>query len=231
MDGQLVQISVDSFDTALRTLASGVASFVPRLIIAVLAFIILWVVAVALGKLIEQIVRSLKLDSLLQGLGAEEPLSRAGFKLNVGGFLGGLVRWFFIVIAFLVAVDIMQLTQVSQFLSEVVLVYLPNVVIASIIVIAAALLADVAQKVVRGSAQAAGFPSAALAGAIAKWAIWVFALLAAFYQLKILTELISTILTAFVAMFAIAGGLAFGLGGKDAASEFIGKLRKEMKDH
>src|SRR3989344_3223780 len=89
MDGQLVQISVDSFDTALRTLASGVASFVPRLIIAVLAFIILWVVAVALGKLIEQIVRSLKLDSLLQGLGAEEPRSRAGFKLTVGGSCRG----------------------------------------------------------------------------------------------------------------------------------------------
>lgn len=229
MDQDLVTISVDSFQTALRTLAEGAASFIPRFIVAVLAFIILWVVAVALGKLIDQVIRSLKLDSLLQGLGAEEPLSRAGFKLNVGGFFGGLVRWFFIIIAFLVAVDIMQLSAVSEFLNRVV-GYLPNVIVAALMIVAAALLGDLAQKTVRGTAQAANVPSAGFAGAVAKWAIWIFALLAAFYQLNIIPELINTILTAIVAMFAIAGGLAFGLGGKDAASDFLGKLRREMKD-
>ena len=229
-DGSIVDISVLSFQTALETLSGGLASFVPKLIVALLAFIVLWVVAVTLGKLVEQIVRSLKVDSLLQGLGAEEPVSRAGFKLNAGAFFGGLVRWFFVAVAFLVAVDILGLTEVGDFLSQVVLTYIPKVIIAALMIVAAAILADIAQKVVRGSAQAANVPSAAFVGAIAKWSIWVFAILAAFYQLNIVPELINTILTAFVAMFAIAGGLAFGLGGKDHASEFIAKLRRDLKE-
>ena len=231
MDGELLNTSVFSFQQSLQSLLNGVAVFVPKLVVAFIAFIILWVVAVALGKLVEQVVRSIKVDSLLQGLGAEEAIERAGFKLNSGGFLGGLVRWFFIVVAFLVAVDILGLAEVSGFLSSVVLTYIPKVIIATIMIIVAALLGEAGQKVVRGSAQAAGMPSAHLAGAVAKWAIWVFGLLAAFYQVNIVPELINTILTAIVAMLAIAGGLAFGLGGKDAAHDVIDRLRRETKGH
>ncbi len=230
MNGNLVNLSVLSFQAALETLARGVAIFVPRLIVAAIVFIVLWVVAVTLGKLVEQIIKALKIDQFLQSLGAEEPVERAGFKLDAGAFLGGLVRWFFIIVAFLVAVDILGLTQVSEFLSNVVLSYIPNVIVAAIMLVAAAILADVAQKVVRGSVQAVNVQGAGFAGAVAKWAIWIFAILAALYQLNIVRELINTILTAFVAMLAIAGGLAFGLGGKDAASEFISKLRREMKE-
>src|SRR3989338_3145645 len=99
MDGELLNTSVFSFQQSLQSLLNGVAVFVPKLVVAFIAFIILWVVAVVLGKLVEQVVRSIKVDSLLQGLGAEEAIERAGFKLNSGGFLGGLVRWFFIVVA------------------------------------------------------------------------------------------------------------------------------------
>lgn len=231
MEGNLADVGIMSFQTALNSLAQGLATFVPRLIVALFAFIVLWIVAVMLGKVIEQIVRSLKIDSVLEGLGVEEPVTRAGFRLNTGAFLGGLVRWFFIILAFLVAVDILQLTAVSEFLSDVVLNYIPNVVVAALIIIAAAVLADTVQKVVRGSAQAAGMPSAPFIGAIARWAIWIFALSAALYQLGIVGLLIplQTVLTAFLAMLAIAGGLAFGLGGKEHASDFIEKLRKDMK--
>lgn len=221
--------SVAAFQTALNTLYSGIADFVPRLIVALFAFIVLYIVAVMLGKLIEQVFKSLKLDSLLEGVGLEEPLARAGYKVNTGVFFGGLVRWFFIVLALLVAVDILQLAAVSQFLSDVVLSYLPNVVVAAIIIVAAAVLADVAQKVARGSAQAADMPGANVIGAIAKWSIWVFGILAALYQLGIVGALIQTIVTAFVAMLALAGGLAFGLGGKEHASQFIEKLKRDMR--
>ncbi|MSR76316.1 MAG: hypothetical protein EXS68_01870 [Candidatus Ryanbacteria bacterium] len=229
MQDKLGQVGVDALRDASSALLTGIATFLPRFVVAIFAFVVLWIVAVMIGRLVEQVVRALKLDSLLESLGAEEPISRAGYKLNTGAFLGGLVQWFFMVIGFLVAVDVMQLTAVSDFLSSVVLGYIPNVIVAAIIVIAAALLADVSQKVVRGSAQAASMPSASLIGAVAKWAIWVFAILAALFQLGIAGALIQTVITAFVAMLAIAGGLAFGLGGKEHASEFISKLKRDLK--
>lgn len=229
MQQQLGEVSVQALQDASSALLTGIATFLPRFIVAIFAFVVLWIVAVMVGRLVEQIVRALKLDSLLESLGAEEPISRAGYKLNTGAFLGGLVQWFFIIIGFLVATNVMQLTAVSDFLSSVVLSYLPNVIVAALIIIAAALLADVSQKVVRGSAQAAGMPSASFIGAVAKWSIWVFAILAALFQLGVAGALIQTVITAFVAMLALAGGLAFGLGGKEHASEFISKLKRDLK--
>lgn len=212
----------------MQTLWGGVVGFVPQFVFAVLIFIIGWVIAVALGRLVEQIIRALKIDMALESLGGKELISRAGFKLNAGGFVGGLVRWFFIVVFLMAAVDVLGLREVTAFLRDIVLLYIPNVIVATIILVAAALLADVTQRAVRGSAQAAGLPSAAFLGGVARWAIWVFAILTALYQLGIAGPLVQTLFTGFIAMVAIAGGLAFGLGGKDAAARFIEKLRSDI---
>ena len=219
-----------SFQESLDVLVDGAVSFIPRFVIAVVAFILLWIVAVMLGRLVEQIIASLKLDSVLEGLGAGEPLSRAGYRLNSAAFLGGLVRWFFIVFAFLVAVDILGLQVVSSFLSEIVSDFLPRVIVASLIIVVGAVLGGAAQKVVRGSAQAANMPSASFIGAVAKWAVWIFALIEALETLDILSEFALAFFTGVIAMLALAGGLAFGLGGRDAAAQYIEKLKREMKD-
>ena len=206
-------------------------AFVPQLVIALVVFIVGWVIAVALGKLVSQIVKSLRVDSALRGLGAEAPLSRAGMRLDSGAFVGGLVRWFFILVFLFAAIDVVGLDQVTEFLRSVVLTYIPQVIVAAFILLVAALLADVVHRVVAGSARAAHLPSAGFLGGVAKWSIWIFAILAALFQLGIAGVFIQTLFTAFVAMLAIAGGLAFGLGGRDAASRFLEKLRADITHH
>ena len=227
----IVQTWGDVLNQSLQELWGGVLMFVPKFVIALIIFIIGWVIAVALGKIVEQIVKALKVDLALKSLGVEEPLDRAGMKLDAGAFLGGLVRWFVILVFVLAAIDVFGLTQVTEFLRGVVLVYIPQVIVAALILVAAALLADVANRVVQGSAKAAHLPSAGLLGGMAKWAIWVFAILTALYQLGIAGPLIQTIFTGFVAMVVIAGGLAFGLGGKDAAARYLEKLKQDISSH
>lgn len=202
--------------------------FIPKFIIATIIFIIGWVIAVTLDKLVSRIIRSFKVDKALQSLGIEEPLARAGFRLDSGAFIGGLVRWF-LIIAFLVAsIDVLGLQQVNVFLKDVVLAYLPNVIVAALILVVAAFLANAMHRIVVGSAKAAGVPSTQLLGGITKWSIWVFAILAALYQLGIAGIFAQTLFTGFVAMLAIAGGLAFGLGGKEAASQYVEKLKRDL---
>ncbi|OGF68842.1 hypothetical protein A3C73_01550 [Candidatus Giovannonibacteria bacterium RIFCSPHIGHO2_02_FULL_44_11] len=224
----IVQTWGDVLNNSFQELWMGVVLFVPKLIIALVIFIIGWVVAVALGKVVEQIVKALKVDVALKSVGAEEPLERAGMKLNAGEFLGGLVRWFVILVFVLAAIDVFGLTQVTEFLRGVVLVYIPQIIVAALILVAAALLSDVAQKVVEGSAKAAHLPSSGLLGGMAKWSIWIFAILTALYQLGIAGPFVQTLFTAFVAMLALAGGLAFGLGGKEHASKFLDRLKSDI---
>ena len=226
----LVQTWGDVLILSFQELWGGVLAFVPKLIVALIVFIIGWVIAVALGKVVDQIIRALKVDMALRSLGLEEPVSRAGMKLDAGAFVGGLVRWFFILVFVLAAVDVLGLSQVTEFLRGVVLTYIPQVIVAALILVAAALLADLSYNVVSGAARAAHLPSAGFLGGVAKWAIWIFAILAALYQLGIAGPLVQTLFTAFVAMVALAGGLAFGLGGKDVAARYLERLRQDISN-
>lgn len=220
----------DVLRASFQQLWAGVAEILPKILIAIVVLIIGWIIAAAVGKLIAKVIRAFRVDKALQGLGAEGPISRAGFKLDAGGFVGALVKWFLFIVFVVAAMDVLQLTQVNIFLRDVVLGYLPRVIIAALVLVIAAAIADLAKRVISGSAKAANLGSAGFLGGIAKWAIWIFALLAALYELGVASALIQTIFTGFIAMLAIAAGLAFGLGGKEAAGRYIEKLRQDIRE-
>jgi len=213
--------------TSFQDLWIGVLSFVPKLIVAIIIFIAGWIIAVAVGRLISQLIRTLKIDKAFQNIGMEEPLSKAGFRLDAGAFIGGLVRWFIIIAFFVAIADVFELSQVNIFL-QMILAYLPNVIVAALMLVVAALIADTSKRVVAGAAKAADLPSSDFLGGVAKWAIWIFAILVALSQLGIAGPFAQTLFTGLVAMLAIAGGLSFGLGGKDAAARFIERLRSDI---
>lgn len=216
----------DAIGNSLYDSWAAVAAFVPQFLIAVLVLLFGWIVAVFIGHLVEQVIRALKVDSLLEKLEVEKALERGGVKLNSGAFIGALVKWFLIIVFLLAAVNILGLSQVSDFLRQV-LLYIPNVVVAAVILVIALKLAEVVERAARTSVEAAGLRGAVV-GVMARWAIWIFAVVAALLQLGVATILIQTLMTGLVAMLAIAFGLAFGLGGKDAAASFIDKIRRDV---
>ena len=126
--------------TSLQESWAAVVNFVPLLVGAAVVFLIGWIVASAVGKLIEQVVRALRVDQFLAKLDFEQAMERGGMKLNSGAFIGGLVKWFLIIVFLLAAVNILgeRFQPISDFLKQV-LVYLPNVVVAAIILVIAAL--------------------------------------------------------------------------------------------
>lgn len=227
----LLQTWGDVLVASFQQLWTGVIGFIPQLVVALIIFIVGWVIALALDRVVTQIFRALKVDRALQGIGIEEPLLRAGWSLDSGAFVGGLVKWFVIIVFLVAAVDVLGLTQVNVFLSDVVLVYLPKVIVSAIILVAAAVIADITQRVVMGSAKAAHLPSAGFLGGVSKWAIWIFAILAALFQLGIAGPLVQTLFTGAIAAISLAVGLSFGLGGKEVAGRFIERLRSDIMDN
>jgi uncharacterized membrane protein YhaH (DUF805 family) len=161
---------------------------------------------------------------LLSKLGLTPHFERAGLRLRGSRFLGQLVYWFLVVAFLLAASDILKLYALSAFLQDV-LAYLPNVVVAVLIMLAAFVVGGLARKVVMASVMSARLHAAHFLGTLTWWAIVVFGLLTALVQLNIAASIINSIITGFIAMLALAGGLAFGLGGRDYASALIQKLR------
>ncbi|MFA5933774.1 MAG: hypothetical protein WC795_00935 [Candidatus Paceibacterota bacterium] len=216
------------FSASLQNLWFGFMSYVPSLIVAVIIFIIGWVISAIVGQAFESVINALKIDRLFKNTGAEETMNKMGMKFSVGGFIGGLIRWFIVIVFLMTSLEIVGLTQVNQFLREVVLGYLPQVVVASLILIVATIVADAASRMVSGSAKAANVKSANLLGVITKYAIWIFALLIALSELGIAPQFMQILFIGIVAMLALAGGLAFGLGGKDAAARTIEKIKEDI---
>lgn len=214
---------------AFNVIGVQVLMFLPKLLLAIIIFIAGWVIGSVLSEVVSKIVKAIKVDSILESAGARGLLDKAGFNLNSGAFIGGLVKWFIILVFLVAALGIFELTAVNEFL-KLVLLYIPQVIIAAMILIVAAVLADLTQKITTGGARALDSKSAGLVGGIARWAIWIFAILAALNQLGIAGGMMQTLFTGLVAMLALAGGLAFGLGGKDAAARYIEKLREDISN-
>lgn len=213
---------------SFQNLWAGVLAFVPNLVVSVIIFVVGWVVGVVLGSWVSQAIHALRVDRALRSLGVDDIVNRAGFRLDSGAFIGALIRWFVIIVFLVAALDVLGLSQVNVFLQQVVLGYIPNVIVAAFILLIAAVVADPLQKVVTGSAKAADVASAELLGGITRWSIWIFAFFAALNQLGIAGAFFQTLFTGIVAMLALAGGLAFGLGGKEAAARFVEKLRGDI---
>ncbi len=221
----------DVFTSSLQGLWIGFIGFVPKLIFAVIIFIIGWAIGVVVSRALAQVINALKVNKLFESIGAKNVLDRAGFKLDIGVFIGEVAKWFIVLVFLMASLDVLGLDQVNLFLREVVLGYLPRVFIAAILLVIATLVSDAIRKFVEGSAAAMGVRSARMAGTIAKWAIWIFVIIIVLSELGIAPAFMQILFTGIVAMLALAGGLAFGLGGKDAASRIVEKMKNSMSSH
>lgn len=225
-----VQNWSEVFTNSLQGVWYGVVSFVPTLVIAVVIFAIGWVLATLVEKIVESVFRSLKVDNLLRSAGVDDVMKRTGHPLNSGAFVGALVKWFIIVVFLIASFDVLGLTQVNDFLKTTVLGYIPQVIVAVLVLMVAVVIGETMQKIVTASARAAHVRSAHLLGVLTRWAIWIFALLAALYQLGVASALIQTIVMGIIAGAALAFGLAFGLGGRDYAAGVIEKAAHKLTD-
>lgn len=216
---------------SFQNLWFGIAGFLPNLVIAIVIVIIGWLIGALFGRAIWQVFRSLKVDEALRRAGLESFLRRGGINLDSGAFIGGLVKWFVIVVFLVAAFDVLGLTQVNLFLQEVVIAYIPRVIVAALVLLVAGVIGDLVERVIVTAAKTADIRSAHFAGSIAKWAVWIFAILVALSQLGIAATFSQTIFTGIVIAVSLALGLSFGLGGQEAAARFIERLRGDMSGH
>lgn len=224
-----VVMASDIVKTSLLTLWSGVAGFVPRLIAALVVFLVGWIIAVLLGKAAYHIIRVLQIDNALTRVGFRRAWERSGFRLDSPKFFYELIKWFFLVVFLMAATNILGLVQVTDFLRTVVF-YIPNVIVAALILLIGILVAKFLEDLVAASVKAAGLISANFLGVLTRWVVLVFTLLIALAQLKVAEDVVRIVIIGVVAAGSLALGLSFGLGGAKHTDSFIDVLKKKMRD-
>ena len=205
--------------------------FIPNLIVAIVILAIGWAIGVAIGKAITHLIKVIKFDEALRRAGFESVIKRSGLNLNSGHFLGSLVKYFTIVVFLIASFDVLGLNQVTSFLQQVVIGYLPQLIIAVLILLVGAVVGDVLSRIVVASARTASLSQANFLGTVSRWAVWVFAILVALSQMGIAGAFIQTLFTGFVVAVSLALGLSFGLGGQAAAARSIERIQSEIAHH
>ena len=215
--------------TSLQNVWAGVISFLPSFIGALILIIVGLIVASGLRAIVERIISALRIDTLLKRTGLTPFFERDGLQINSGKFLGLLVYWFLVVVFVLAVTDILGLYGVSLFLRDVIS-YIPNIIVAVLIMLVALLVANFLKSIVRASVTSAKLHNPKFLGSLVWWVIVVFGFLAALIQIGIAATILNTLVTGLIAMLAIAGGIAFGLGGKDYAASLLEKFRRETEE-
>ena len=213
---------------ALFDLWGSFLNFIPELVGALLVFTIGWLISAGFGKLIADILKRLRFNQIFERGNWKSALDKAEIKVDPAGFIGSIVKWVLVIVFLAAAVEILGLDQFAIFLQSV-LAYLPNVIVASLIFAVAVIIADIVEKVMRATVESAQFPHGGVIGAVVKWSIWIFAIIAMLTQLGVATALLQILFTGIVALIVISGGIAFGLGGKDTAAMLLQDMVRKLR--
>src|SRR5438270_3937936 len=209
---------VTDISQALLTSLAVFLAAIPAIVGALVLLVIGWIIAGIVGGLVAKLLRAIRIDQLADRSGVTTFLRRANVRADAAAVVAGLAKWYIRLDFLLLAANAVGLTAVSRIVTSV-LAFLPNLLVAMLILGVFSWLASTAKNVVGASLESAGLPNAGGIGAIVFGAVLAFGIVAAADQLGIAQTLINTLFMGVVAALALAFGLAFGLGGREQAAE------------
>lgn len=195
-------------------------------LIAILIVLGGWLIAAVLKRIVIVFLKRLKFDQVIKRLGWQDTMEKADFYIDASKFFGKIVEWVVFLVFLMIAFDIAGVSYIAAILTKIV-GYLPNIVIASLIFIVAVFLSDFSYRIVIAST-GKKISYSKILGGFFRTVIWVFAILAILLQLGIAPDIIRAIVYGLILMVALAGGLAFGLGGKEFVAEFLRKVKDKL---
>ncbi len=139
-----------------------------------------------------------------------------------------ILRWTVVVLFLIPTLEVWGLSRATVVLNQI-LFYLPNVLIAVIIGFFGLVVSNLVSDLVKRSVKTLGSTSANALAVFAKTVIVFFTALVVLNQLGVAQDLVRILFTGIVGMLALAGGLAFGLGGKEMARDVLDELKAKMK--
>ena len=232
MQGTAVAVPVRDAGEALRASLAGALntflSAIPRVIGFALVLIVGWIISSLFARGVQALLHAVKFNDLARRSGFADFVQKMGVRNDSSGVIASIVKWFVRLITLVVAFDTLGLPAVSNVLQQL-LLWLPNLVVALVVLVIGGLAANALSQLVRGTTAQAGFTNPDMLATVTKVAVWGFAIVVAVNQLGIATTLINTLLIGIVGAFSIAFGLAFGLGGRDRATQMLDTMGRNAQ--
>ncbi|MDQ6722373.1 MAG: small-conductance mechanosensitive ion channel [Candidatus Dormibacteraeota bacterium] len=205
---------------SLTAAFTAVLTFIPALIGALIILVIGWFLSGVIGRVVTTLLQKIGFEKAANTTGVSRfvGMTGAGKGMTASRILGELVKWFIRLIFIELAAEALHLSAITTLVNSIIL-FIPNLIVALVVVMIGVLVANLIAGLVRGGAAEAGFKSPNLLASVARYAIIGFAVLVALNQIGIAATLVNTLFIGLVGAVALAVGLAFGLGGREVASQ------------
>ncbi len=205
-----------------RAFVLQLAEFLPKILGAFIILVIGWLIAKVTQLGVTRFLKLMRVDFISEKAGVDEFLLHGGLKQTAVDVLGMLVYWVLMLIVILIALNSMGLQTASELLNKIIL-YIPNVIVAVVVFIVGLFFAKFLQASVSTYFSNAGVKNAQSLGTIAQYAVIIFVVSMSLEQLSIGKELVISAFQIAFGAVCLALALAFGLGGKDWASNILSK--------
>ncbi len=212
----------------ISNLLSRIGVLLGNLVLVIIILVIGWLIAKFIQRLITRLLKLIKIDSIADQIGANSFLARGGIKFTLAELIGAICYWLVLLIVVVVAVNSVGLTMAADLLNQIIL-YIPNVIIAIIVLALGMFVATFLSATVQTAAANAGIDQAKLLAKIVEVIIIVLASVIALEQLNIGAAVINTLITIILAALGLGLALAFGLGCKDLVGEMVTEAVEKLK--
>lgn len=211
---------IDLFLSTLQTFWSEIAIFFPKLMAALLLFLLGWLLAKLAKSAVQRLLNLLHFGQMAERSGLEALALSGGVQLSLAGIISEVVYWLLLLVVAVSVTNSLGLQAVSDLLNRAVL-YLPNVLIAIVVLVFGTLLARFVNRLTFTWLNGIRAPSALAVSTGAEYAVQVFAFFLALEQLDIGRQLVTAAFTIAFGGIILALALALGLGGREWAAERI----------
>jgi small-conductance mechanosensitive channel len=226
----VVDTTRNSLVNAFNQATAQIIEFAPKVIAMLAVLIVGYIIARLIGKLVTTICEKLGLQTAAERGGLVQSMRSGGIERTVPQILGTITFWALIAFFFMVAVDILGLTPVSEAIGKVVN-YLPRVFTATVMVVIGLLLAKFLHGVIATSADRVGINYAAQLANGVYYVLTIMVFIAAFEQLDIKFGPLTNLLLIGFGGLAVAFGLAVGLGGRDVMAGILAGYYVRQRMH
>jgi len=213
----------------VREMLTKILAYLPVLLGALIILIVGWIIAKAIRRLIDVVLKAIRFDALADKAGITAILKKGDLKITAREVVSGLVYWLVIIMVLVMVVNALGLPKASDVLTTL-FAYVPNVIAALFVMIVALFLASFLSGIVRTAAGNANLPKPEIFAGVSRWAIIIFAATIALEELGIAPLLVTTTFNIILGGVCLALALAFGIGGKDAAARYLEELRKRHSE-
>jgi len=210
----------------IREMLTKIMAYLPTLLGALIILIVGWIVAKAIKRMVDWLLKAVRFDTLADKAGISEILRKGDLKISAREVVSGIVYWLVVIMVLVMAVDALGLPKASDVLASL-FAYVPKVIAALLVLVVAMFLASFVSGIVHTAAGNANLPKPEIFAGISRWAIIIFAVTISLEQLGIAPLLVTATFNIILGGICLALALAFGLGGKDAAARYLEELKEK----